>query len=126
MQLERIIIFRFVDLTRFDDSFKRFKSVLYKTSKQQNIVLKWLFSHLRWFINCNIKKSSSTQIIFVLKSICKTVIQCRKCNNKEYTYIYTPSNKIPTVSKSINMDIWVVGTSDQLFVRGSQTGTRSL
>ena len=25
----------------------------------------------------------------------------------------------PTLTKSINMDYWVVGTSDQLFIRGS-------
>ena len=30
-----------------------------------------------------------------------------------------PSNKTPTLSKSMNMDIWVVGTSNQLFIRGS-------
>ena len=30
-----------------------------------------------------------------------------------------PSNKIPTYSKIMNMDIWVVGTSNQLFIPGS-------
>ena len=30
-----------------------------------------------------------------------------------------PSNKTPALTKSTNMDIWVVGTSNQLFVRGS-------
>ena len=29
------------------------------------------------------------------------------------------SNKTRTLSKSINMNIWVVGTSNQLFIRGS-------
>ena len=29
-----------------------------------------------------------------------------------------PSNKTPTLSKIKNMDIWVVGTSNQLFIRG--------
>ena len=29
------------------------------------------------------------------------------------------SNKIPTLLKSMNMDIWVVGTSNHLFIRGS-------
>ena len=28
------------------------------------------------------------------------------------------SNKTPTLMKSMNMDIWVVGTSNQLFMRG--------
>ena len=31
----------------------------------------------------------------------------------------TPSNKTPALTKSANMDIWVVGTSNQLFMRGS-------
>ena len=31
----------------------------------------------------------------------------------------TPLNKTPALTKSINMDIWVAGTSNQLFVRGS-------
>ena len=30
-----------------------------------------------------------------------------------------PSNKIPVLTKSINMDNWVVDTSNQLFIRGS-------
>ena len=30
-----------------------------------------------------------------------------------------PSNKTPALTGSINMDIWVVGTSNHLFVRGS-------
>ena len=30
-----------------------------------------------------------------------------------------PSNKTPALTKSMNMGIWVIGTSNQLFVRGS-------
>ena len=30
-----------------------------------------------------------------------------------------PSNKTPTLLKSMNMDIWVVSTSNQLFIKGS-------
>ena len=32
-----------------------------------------------------------------------------------------PSNKTPTLSESMNMnmDVWLVGTSNQLFIRGS-------
>ena len=30
-----------------------------------------------------------------------------------------PSNKAPTLLKSVNMGIWVVGISNQLFIRGS-------
>ena len=30
-----------------------------------------------------------------------------------------PWNKTPAVTRSMNMDIWVVGKSNQLFIRGS-------
>ena len=30
-----------------------------------------------------------------------------------------PSNKTPALTKSMNTDIWVVGTLNQLFIRGS-------
>ena len=30
-----------------------------------------------------------------------------------------PSNKTTGLTKSLNMDIWVVGTSNQIFIRGS-------
>ena len=30
-----------------------------------------------------------------------------------------PSNKIPALTKSMNMGIWVVGISNQLFIRDS-------
>ena len=29
-----------------------------------------------------------------------------------------PSNKTPVLTKSMNIDIWVVGTSNQVFIRG--------
>ena len=31
----------------------------------------------------------------------------------------TASNQTPALTKSVNMDIWVVGTSNQLLIRGS-------
>ena len=34
------------------------------------------------------------------------------------------SNKTPVLKKSTNMGMWDVGTSNQLFVRGSQTETK--
>ena len=34
-----------------------------------------------------------------------------------------PSNKTPALTKSRNMDIWVVGTSNQLFIKGSYIET---
>ena len=35
-----------------------------------------------------------------------------------------PSNKTPALTKSMNTDIWVVGTSNQLFRRGSYFETK--
>ena len=35
-----------------------------------------------------------------------------------------PSNKTPALTKSMNMDSWVVGTSNQLFRRGSYSETK--
>ena len=37
----------------------------------------------------------------------------------------TPSNKTPALTKSVNMNIWVVGTSNRLFIRGSFTETKN-
>ena len=34
------------------------------------------------------------------------------------------SHKTPVLAKSRNMGIWVVGTSNQLFIRGSYTETK--
>ena len=36
----------------------------------------------------------------------------------------TPSNKTAVLSKSMNVDIWVFGTSAQLFITGSYTETK--
>ena len=33
----------------------------------------------------------------------------------------TPSSKTPLLTKSMNIGIWVVGTSNELFMRGSYT-----
>ena len=35
-----------------------------------------------------------------------------------------PLNKSPALSKSMNVDIWVFGTSAQLFITGSYTETK--
>ena len=36
----------------------------------------------------------------------------------------TSSNKTPALTKRLNIDIWVVGTSNQLFIKGYQTETK--
>ena len=46
---------------------------------------------------------------------------CLKDTHKEKA----PSNKTPALTKSANMGIWVVGTSNQLFIRRSYTETKS-
>ena len=35
-----------------------------------------------------------------------------------------PSNKTPALTKSMNMDIWAVGSSNQLFIRDCYTETK--
>ena len=47
--------------------------------------------------------------------IMKKVIRHIKDTHREKT----PSNKTPVLTKSTNMGIWVIGTSNQLFTRGS-------
>ena len=56
------------------------------------------------------------------KSIRKPVFQKRV--NKKYYFLFkdthrekAPSNKIPALTKSMSMDIWVIGTSIQLCIR---------
>ena len=43
---------------------------------------------------------------------------------KDTHRVKAPSNKTPEITKSINMDIWVVGTSNQLIIKGSYTETK--
>ena len=44
---------------------------------------------------------------------------CKKCVLKDTHRENAPSNKTPALTKSMNMDICVVGISNQLFIRGS-------
>ena len=43
---------------------------------------------------------------------------------KDTHRVKAPSNKTPEITKSINMNIWVVGTSNQLVIKGSYTETK--
>ena len=45
-------------------------------------------------------------------------------NLKDTNRENAPSNKTPALAKSVNKDIWIVGTSNQLFIRGSETETK--
>ena len=46
-------------------------------------------------------------------------------NQSDHNYINdthrekAPSNKTPALTKTANMGIWIVGTTNQLFIRGS-------
>ena len=40
-------------------------------------------------------------------------------NFKDTQMENTPSNKTQTLAKGMNMNIWVIGPSNQLFIRGS-------
>ena len=43
----------------------------------------------------------------------------QECTFKDTHREEAPSNKAPALTRSINMDIWVVGTSNQLVMRGT-------
>ena len=44
--------------------------------------------------------------------------------SKGYSQEKNPSNKTQEITNGWNMDIWVVDTSNQLFIRGSYTKTK--
>ena len=46
------------------------------------------------------------------------VSDLHQCNFKDAHREKAPSIKTPALKKSMNMDIWEVGTSNQLFIRG--------
>ena len=43
---------------------------------------------------------------------------------KDTHRVKVPPNKTPALKKSMNMDIWMVDTSNQPFIRGSQIETK--
>ena len=49
---------------------------------------------------------------------------CSKISFKDPQREKAPLNKTPVLSESMNMDIWVVGSSNQLFITGSYTETK--
>ena len=57
------------------------------------------------------------------KNCSKENRNCLK-NSQGYSEGQSTLNKSPALTKSMNMDIWVVGTSNQLLVRGSYTETK--
>ena len=64
------------------------------------------------------------------------VLNRQKFQDKQYVRLFetledtkreiTPSNKTPALTESMNMDIWLLGASNQLFIRGSQTESNLL
>ena len=66
------------------------------------------FKHLILIFQFNILGFYSDRIFFIEKKL----LGILKENHREKA----PSNKTPTLSKSMNMDILVVGTSNQLFI----------
>ena len=67
-----------------------------------------IFKHLILIFQFNILGFYSDRIFFFEKKL----LGILKENHREKA----PSNKTPTLSKSMNMDILVVGTSNQLFI----------
>ena len=49
---------------------------------------------------------------------------CSRISFKDTCREKAPSNKTPALSKNMNMDICVVGTSNQLFITGSYSETK--
>ena len=49
---------------------------------------------------------------------------CSRINFKDNHRKKAPSNKTPALSESMNMDIWAVGTSNQLLITGPYTETK--
>ena len=75
------------------------------------------FGYSKWTVTVNINlwksdKSVSKVCVFI-NELGKFVII--KDTHKEKAQ----SNKTPALTKSTNMDIWVVATSNQLLIRGS-------
>ena len=58
-----------------------------------------------------LKEVAIRQILFFIQ-LCRHTL-------KDTLWEKAASNKTPALTKSANMDIWVVGTSNQLFMRGS-------
>ena len=56
---------------------------------------------------------------------CKELLFAGGSTIKDTHWQKAPSNKTPALTKSMDMDIWVVRTSNQLFLRDSQAETKS-
>ena len=70
-----------------------------------------------WFKPWNYN-TSYNNIVSCLNRVREWAIQL-KISFKDIHSVKAPSNKTPSLTKSTNMGIWVVGTSNQLFIRGS-------
>ena len=57
-----------------------------------------------------------TRKVYFLKENVRNLLKTVKDTHREKA----PSNKTPALTKSTNMGIWVVGTSNQFFIRGSE------
>ena len=72
-----------------------------------------LDSRLYYFLN---------EPIHVIRHVFKDaryIFCCYQIKSRILTRKKVPSNKTPALAKSMNMDIWIVGTSNQFFTRGS-------
>ena len=54
-----------------------------------------------------------------LAPIVVSILKISKDSIKDTQKKKSTSNKIPALTKGINVDIWVVGTSKHIFIRGS-------
>ena len=108
-----------------------------------NITL-WLGSFVQecCTFNCNTLNEKTFQQIFIKSLVFRDFPTCFKIQTLKKLIISTdchiktcrslkdthrenaPTNNNSVLTKSMNMDIWVVGPSNQLFIRGSQTETK--
>ena len=71
----------------------------------------------RNFAAGSVQVQDSVCCLWLLLVLCETQIQFLKDTHREKT----PSNKTQELTKSLNMNIWVLGALNQLFVRGCYT-----
>ena len=97
-----------------------------------NKLLEYVYKPLSIFLNkamndgCIPENRNVTHVLSIFKKGAKNKnenfwpinLMSAVCELMEYFIKKAPSNKTPLLTKSTNMGIWVVGTSNQLFIRG--------
>ena len=84
---------------------------------------RWLLLNKGTTYSRQISSISCQSLLWLKRKLQEAVVL--RCSSKEvFLRILkekTTSNKTPAVTKSTNLEIWVVSTSNQFFIRGSYT-----